>query len=349
MVQPNSKNKLAFQQKAMSERKESQYKRENLVDVKALGTVQFGATGLPITRIGFGAWALGGGGWQFGWGDQDDRESVEAIHHAIEAGINWIDTAAAYGFGRSERVIGEALKGIEPERRPYVFTKCSLLNDGHQQIAHCLKRDSIRREIDGSLERLGLESIDLYQVHWPIPESDIAEAWETLVELKEQGRVRHIGVSNFSVQQMKKVQSIAPIESLQPPYSLLTREVEEEILPFARQNNIGVIVYSPMYSGLLTGSMTPERIANFPADDWRRRDPEFHEPRLSNNLKLVERLKKVASRHRTSVGAVAVAWTLHNPAVTGAIVGFRKVEQVEPILPGSELQLTEEDIKLIEN
>lgn len=319
------------------------------MDVNQLGTARLGATGMNITRIGFGAWALGGGGWQFGWGAQDDKESIEAIHSAIDAGINWIDTAAAYGFGRSESVIGEALKGIESDRRPYVFTKCSLLNDGHQQIAHCLKRDSILREIEGSLQRLGLETIDLYQVHWPIPESDIAEAWETLAELKEQGQVRHIGVSNFTVQQMKRIRSIAPVESLQPPYSLLTREVEETILPFAHRNDIGVIVYSPMYSGLLTGAMTPERVAHLPKDDWRRRDPQFQEPRLSENLALVERLKEVAARHQTTPGAVAVAWTLRNPAVTGAIVGFRKAGQVAPILAGGDLKLTQGDVDLIEN
>jgi aryl-alcohol dehydrogenase-like predicted oxidoreductase len=229
-------------------------------------TAQLGRTGLEITRIGFGAWALGGGGWEFGWGPQDDQESLAAIHHALEQGINWIDTAAAYGFGRSERVIGRALEGMQ--ERPYVFTKCSLLEGPGRRVVHSLKRDSILREADASLERLGIDAIDLYQIHWPIPEEDIEEGWSTLVELKQQGLVRHIGVSNFNVEQMRRIERIAPVETLQPPYSLIDREVEAEILPFCEREDIGVIVYSPMGSGLLTGKMTRERIENLPDDDW---------------------------------------------------------------------------------
>jgi aryl-alcohol dehydrogenase-like predicted oxidoreductase len=311
-----------------------------------LKTAQLGGTGLEITRIGFGAWALGGGGWEFGWGPQDDEESLAAIHHALERGINWIDTAAAYGFGRSEKVVGRALDGVR--ERPYVFTKCSLLEGPGRRVVHNLKRDSILREADASLERLGVDAIDLYQIHWPIPEEDIEEGWSALVELKQQGLVRHIGVSNFNVEQMRRIERIAPVETLQPPYSLIAREVEAEILPFCEREGIGVIVYSPMGSGLLTGKMTRERIESLPDDDWRKHDPRFQEPQLSRHLALVERLKAVAERHRTTPGAVAVAWTLRHPAVDGAIVGFRRPNQVDPILPAASLELTDEDLDEIE-
>jgi aryl-alcohol dehydrogenase-like predicted oxidoreductase len=311
-----------------------------------LKTAQLGGTGLEITRIGFGAWALGGGGWEFGWGPQDDEESLAAIHHALERGINWIDTAAAYGFGRSEKVVGRALEGVR--ERPYVFTKCSLLEGPGRRVVHNLKRDSILREADASLERLGVDAIDLYQIHWPIPEEDIEEGWSALVELKQQGLVRHIGVSNFNVEQMRRIERIAPVETLQPPYSLIAREVEAEILPFCEREGIGVIVYSPMGSGLLTGKMTRERIESLPDDDWRKHDPRFQEPQLSRHLALVERLKAVAERHRTTPGAVAVAWTLRHPAVDGAIVGFRRPNQVDPILPAASLELTDEDLDEIE-
>jgi aryl-alcohol dehydrogenase-like predicted oxidoreductase len=311
-----------------------------------LKTAQLGRTGLEITRIGFGAWALGGGGWEFGWGPQDDEESLAAIHHALEQGINWIDTAAAYGFGRSERVVGRALEGMR--ERPYVFTKCSLLEGPGRRVVHNLKRDSILREADASLERLGIDAIDLYQIHWPIPEEDVEEGWSALVELKQQGLVRHIGVSNFNVEQMRRIERIAPVETLQPPYSLIDREVEAEILPFCERQDIGVIVYSPMGSGLLTGKMTRERVENLPEDDWRKHDPRFQEPQLSRHLALVERLKAVAERYGTTPGAVAVAWTLRHPAVDGAIVGFRRPDQVDPILPAAGLELTDEVVAEIE-
>jgi aryl-alcohol dehydrogenase-like predicted oxidoreductase len=306
-----------------------------------LKTSRLGSTGLEITRVGFGAWALGGGGDR-GWGPQDDEESVAAIHRAAELGINWIDTAAAYGFGRSEQVVGRALNGLS--ERPYVFTKASLLDDGTGHVVHSLKRDSILREAEASLRRLGIDAIDLYQIHWPIPDEDIEEGWSALAELKERGLVRHIGVSNFDAGQLRRIQAIAPVETLQPPYSLVDRAAEDEILPFAEREGIGVIVYSPMGSGLLTGAMTRERIESMPADDWRSRDPRFAEPQLSRHLALAARLQAVAERHDTTPGAVAVAWTLRNPAVDGAITGFRRPGQVDPILAAASLELTDEDM-----
>jgi aryl-alcohol dehydrogenase-like predicted oxidoreductase len=310
-----------------------------------LRTSRLGATGLEITRVGFGAWALGGGG-DHGWGSQHDDESIAAIGRAVDLGVNWIDTAAAYGFGRSESVVGRALQGLRD--RPYVFTKCSLLDDGTGRIRHSLRRDSILREAEASLARLGVEAIDLYQIHWPDPEQDIEEGWSALAELKEQGLVRHIGVSNFDVAQLRRIASIAPVETLQPPYSLIDRSVQDEILPFAGREGIGVIVYSPMGSGLLTGAMTRERIARLPADDWRSRDARFTEPRLSGHLALAARLQVVADRHGVTPGAVAVAWTLRHPAVAGAITGFRRPSQVDPIVAAAGLELTGEDISQIE-
>ena len=311
-----------------------------------IATTQLGETGLEITRLGLGAWAIGGGGWEFGWGPQDDDESIAAIHYALEHGINWIDTAAAYGFGRSEQIVGRALEGLA--QRPYVFTKCSLLEGPGRRVVHSLKRDSILREAGDSLERLGVDAIDLYQIHWPIPEDDIEEGWSALAELKEQGLVRHIGVSNFDVNELRRIQQIAPVETLQPQYSLIERDIEAEILPFAERERIGVIVYSPMGSGMLTGGMTRERIKNLAEDDWRKRDARFNEPQLSRNLELVARLTAVADRYDTTPGAVAVAWTLRHPAVDGAIVGFRRPDQVDPILPAANLELTDHDIAEIE-
>lgn len=311
-----------------------------------LQTARLGSTGLEITRVGFGAWAIGGGGWEFGWGPQDDQASIAAIHHALERRINWIDSAAAYGFGRSEEVVGRALDGVQ--QRPYVFTKCSLLEGPGRKVVHSLKRDSILREADASLKRLGVEAIDLYQIHWPNPEEEIEEGWSALVELKQQGLVRHIGVSNFKVEQLRRIQQIAPVETLQPQYSLIEREAERELLPYAERERIGVIVYSPMGSGLLTGGMTRERIESLADDDWRKRDPRFQEPQLSEHLALVERLRAVAERHGTTPGAIAVAWTLRHPAVDGAIVGFRRPDQVDPIVPATSLELTDEDLEEIE-
>jgi aryl-alcohol dehydrogenase-like predicted oxidoreductase len=312
----------------------------------SLKTTQLGQTGMEITRVGFGAWAIGGGGWEFGWGRQDDEESIDAIQHALEQGINWIDTAAAYGFGHSEQIVGRALDGVAT--RPFVFTKCSLLEGPERRVAHSLKRDSVLREGEASLQRLGVDAIDLYQIHWPIPDEDIEEGWAALAELKQQGLVRHIGVSNFGVDQLRRIQQIAPVETLQPLYSLIERDVEAKLLPFAEREGIGAIVYSPMGSGLLTGRMTRERIESLPDDDWRKRDERFNEPQLSQNLALVARLEAVADRHDTTPGAVAVAWTLRHPAVDGAIVGFRRPDQVDGILPAANLELTDQDITEIE-
>ncbi|HUN38406.1 MAG TPA: aldo/keto reductase [Trebonia sp.] len=311
-----------------------------------LRTSKLGSTGMEITRIGFGAWAIGGGGWEFGWGPQQDEESIAAIHKALEGGVNWIDTAAAYGFGRSEEVVGRAIRGMAS--RPYVFTKCSLLDDGTRHVRHVLKRDSILREAEASLERLGIDTIDLYQIHWPIPDEDIEEGWGALAELKERGLVRHIGVSNFTTEQLRRVESIAPVETIQPEYSLIERGAEDSLLPFAERDGIGVIVYSPMGSGLLTGAITRERLATMPDDDWRKTDPRFTEPELTRNLAAASALQDIANRHDTTAGAVAVAWTLRSPVVSGAIAGFRRPDQVDPILPGANLDFTAQDLTEIE-
>jgi aryl-alcohol dehydrogenase-like predicted oxidoreductase len=310
-------------------------------------TTELGLTGMTISRIGFGAWATGGGGYRFGWGDQSDGDSIAAIHRALELGVNWIDTAAVYGLGRSEGVVGEALRSLK--QRPYVFTKASRVLDASGTIVGNLTRDSIRAEVQASLERLGVDAIDLYQLHQPIPNDDIEEGWTTLVELRDEGLVRHIGVSNFNVEQLRRIQPIAPVETLQPPYSLLAREIEKDILPFCEQHRIGVIAYSPMASGLLSGSMTPERVATFPADDWRSRDLRFHEPQLARNLELAERLGQIGQRHGVSGGAVAVAWVLQRPGVDGAIVGFRQPAQTDTILAADSLELDAVEIAEIES
>ena len=300
-------------------------------------TTQLGGTGLEISRVGFGAWAIGGAEYDWGWGEQDDEQSIATIHRALELGVNWIDTAAQYGFGHSEEVVGRAIAGLH--ERPLVFTKGGQPEGPNRTTLQTLKRDSLRRECEGSLRRLGVDAIDLYQLHFPNPDEELEEGWATLAELKDEGLVRHIGASNFSVEQLRRAQAIAPVETLQPPYSLLDREVEDEILPFCEREGIGVIVYSPMASGMLTGKMTRERIEALPDDDWRRRSDRFKEPQLSRNLELVERLERVAERHGVSPGAVAVAWTLRHPAVDGAIVGFRRPDQVDPIVVAADLEL----------
>jgi aryl-alcohol dehydrogenase-like predicted oxidoreductase len=307
-----------------------------------MNTKPLGNSDLFITPIGFGAWAIGGSGWEFAWGGQDDNDSIAAIHEALDAGINWIDTAAVYGLGHSEEVVARALQGIN--NRPYVFTKCSMVWDQHREIGHSLKADSIRRECEASLRRLRVETIDLYQIHWPDPDEDIEEGWATLAALKQEGKVRHIGISNFNVAQMQRALAIAPIASLQPPYSLLHREIEDHILPFAAQENIGVIAYSPMASGLLTGAMTRERIAGLPADDWRKRHPDYQEPLLSRNLKLVSLLRTIGKRHGHTPAEVAVAWVLHDPAVTGAITGARRPGQVRGVLGAAEFRLNPREL-----
>ncbi len=307
---------------------------------------KLGNSNLQITRLGVGAWAIGGGGWDFGWGPQDDSESIRAIQAALDAGFNWIDTAAVYGFGHSEEIVARAIAGRHP--RPYVFTKCSMVWGADRVIGHSLKAASITKECEASLRRLNTDVIDLYQIHWPNPDPDIEEGWMELARLKEQGKVRWIGVSNFDAEQLKRAAAIAPITSLQPPYSLLRRDVEHSILPYAQSQGIGVIVYSPMASGLLSGAMTRERISAMPADDWRRRHPNFREPLLSRNLRIACLLREIGGRHGRSAGEVAIAWTLKNPAVTAAIVGVRSGQQVAGIAGAAELKLSAQEISEIE-
>jgi aryl-alcohol dehydrogenase-like predicted oxidoreductase len=312
-------------------------------------TRKLGNSDLKITPVGYGAWAVGGSGWQFAWGSQDDNDSIAAIHRALEVGVNWIDTAAVYGLGHSEEVVGRALKSWQGSR-PYIFTKCGLRWDAKGQVQKVLTADSIRREAEDSLRRLAVDVIDLYQIHWP-PDPDspaLEEGWSTLADLKREGKVRWIGVSNFNVAQLKRAQAIAPVTSLQPPYSLVHREVEEDILPYCLHKGIGVIVYSPMASGLLTGAMTRERAARLPKDDWRKGHPDFTEPNLSRNLELVDRLREIAKRHNRTVGEVAIAWTLGNPAVTGAIAGARNARQVEGVMRAGDLHLNDKEVSEIE-
>jgi aryl-alcohol dehydrogenase-like predicted oxidoreductase len=313
-----------------------------------LQKVRFGRTDLEITPVGFGAWAIGGTGWRGAWGHQDDDEAVGAIRRAVELGINWVDTAAVYGLGHSEELVARALKGVSDADRPYVFTKCSLVWDESGEVSNVLKKDSVKRECEQSLGRLQAEVIDLYQIHWPNPDEDIEEGWSALAELKEEGKVRHIGVSNFDASQMERAAAIAPVETLQPPYNMLSREVEDEILPYCGENDIGVIVYSPMKSGLLTGKMTRERVQSLPSDDWRRDHEEFNEPRLSKNLELVEKLREIGGRHGRSPAEVAIAWTLRHPAVTAAIVGGRRPDQVDGTVGAAEFRLSEDEIEEIE-
>ncbi len=310
--------------------------------------VRFGKTELEITPVGFGAWAIGGGGWAAAWGPQDDDEAVGAIRRAVELGINWVDTAAVYGLGHSEELVARALKNVPEADRPYVFTKCSLVWDEDGDISNVLKKGSVKRECEKSLGRLQVDVIDLYQIHWPRPDEEIEEGWEALAELKDEGKVRHIGVSNFDEGQMGRADAIAPVETLQPPYNMLRRDVEDEILPYARENDIGVIVYSPMASGLLTGKMTRERVENMPSDDWRRNNEQFNDPKLSKNLELVERLREIGQRHDKSPAEVAIAWTLRHPAVSAAIVGGRRPDQVDGIVGAADFRLSEDEIGEIE-
>src|SRR6266566_4501051 len=319
--------------------------KSKIITKPDLKTKRLGNSDLFITPVGFGAWAIGGSGWEFGWGEQDDKASVAAIHRALELGVNWIDTAAVYGMGHSEEVVGFALR-TWPGPKPYVFTKCGLRWDDQGYVHRSLHADSIRGECEDSLRRLNVDAIDLYQIHWPT--DDLEEGWGAMAQLQKEGKVRWIGVSNFNVEEMRRAQAIAPITSLQPPYSLVRREVEHDILPYCRSNGIGVIVYSPMASGLLTGAMTRERAAKLPDSDWRSRDIEFVEPKLSKNLALVERLREVGEKYGRPPGQVAIAWILRNPAVTAAIVGARNAEQVEKNVGAVELRLTDEDVEEIE-
>jgi aryl-alcohol dehydrogenase-like predicted oxidoreductase len=308
-------------------------------------TRQLGNSDLHITLLGIGAWAMGGAGWLFSWSHQDDDASIAAIHAALDAGMNWIDTAAVYGLGHSEEVVAKALDGRA--NRPYVFTKCARIWDENRQIGKSLKADSVRRECEASLRRLKVDVIDLYQIHWPEPDDEVEEGWATLARLQEEGKVRWIGVSNFNLAQLKRARAIAPIISLQPPYSLIRREVEDDVLPYCAEHNIGVLAYSPMGSGLLTGAMTRESIANLPEDDWRRRGPQFQEPLLTRNLKITDKLKEVAARHNRNAGEAAIAWVLRNAVVTGAIVGVRSREQVAGIIGAMDFRLSEDEINEI--
>ena len=310
-------------------------------------TRPLGNSDLNITPIGFGAWAIGGAGWAFGWGAQDDADSIATIHEALDLGINWIDTAAVYGLGHSEEVVAKALDGIA--KRPYVFTKCERIWDENRQIGKSLKAASIRKECEASLKRLKVDVIDLYQLHWPEPDEDIEEGWQTLVQLKAEGKVRWIGVSNFDAVQMARIAKFGPITSLQPPYSLVRRDIEPSILPYCKEQNIGAIVYSPMQSGLLTGAWTHERLALLPADDWRKeKNKHFQEPLFTRNLKLVELLRRIGMPHAKSPGEVAIAWTLKHPAVTAAIVGARKPGQLPGLVGAAEWRLSVEEVERIE-
>lgn len=311
-----------------------------------MDTRRLGNSDLLITPIGIGAWAIGGGGWNGSMGPQNDSDSIPAIHAALDYGLNWIDTAALYGLGHSEEMVGRAIRNRTPQ--PYIFTKCERIWDQNGNVGASLKTHSVRRECEESLRRLKVDVLDLYQIHWPEPDSDIEEGWTELARLKEEGKVRYIGVSNFSVEQMKRAQAIAPITSLQPPYAVVRREIEHEILPFCLRENIGVIVYSPMYAGLLTGAMTRERVANFLPEDWRRNLPGFQEPELSRNLRVVEHLRELGKRHGRTPGEVAIAWTLKHPAVTAAIVGFRSPQQVQGIIGAAQFRLNQSEIAEIE-
>jgi len=301
---------------------------------------------MNLTPIGVGAWAMGGGDWAFAWGPQDDNDSISAIRSALDKGINWIDTAAVYGLGHSEEVVGRAVKGLA--NKPYVFTKCERIWNEQRQIQKSLKADSIRREVENSLRRLQVEQIDLYQIHWPEPEEQVEEGWTTLAQLKAEGKVRWIGVSNFNVDHLKRAAAIAPVTSLQPPYSMISPEIEEAILPYCGQNNIGVIAYSPMKNGLLSGGMTKERVAAFPEDDFRKRAVAFQEPALSRNLQLAELLREIGKRHGRTPGEVAIAWVLRRPEVTAAIVGMRNAKQVEGVIGAAEFRLSPEEVAEIQ-
>jgi aryl-alcohol dehydrogenase-like predicted oxidoreductase len=307
---------------------------------------RLGASDLEITPLGVGAWAMGGGDWQFAWGAQDDNESVAAIHRALDLGINWIDTAAIYGLGHSEEVVGRAVAGRSP--KPLIFTKCGIVWNERRENVRTIEPQSIRKEIEQSLSRLKVDVIDLYQIHWPEPDHLVEAAWTTMADLQRQGKVRYIGVSNFNDDQMRRAQAIAPITSLQPPYSIIVPEIEKDTLPYAQANQIGVIIYSPMKSGLLSGAMTRERIAAMPADDFRQRTPNFKEPLLTRNLELAALLAAIGKRHGRSAGEVAIAWTLRHPAVTGAIVGMRSAKQADGVIGAAEFRLSPAEIAEID-
>ena len=305
---------------------------------------QLGTSDMWLTPIGFGAWAVGGGNWAMSWGPQDDNDSIAAIHKAIDLGVNWIDTAAIYGLGHSEEVVGNAVKGSHV--KPFIFTKSGMVWNEKREIKRTLLE--IRHEVEDSLRRLQVERIDLYQIHWPVEDKDIEEGWSTMAALKREGKVRHIGVSNFSVAQMERCRGIAPITSLQPPYSMVNRAAEAEILPYCLDHRIGVINYAPMHSGLLTGAMSKERFANLPPEDFRRNAKNYQEPLFSRNLAVADFLKQIGARHGVSAGVIAIAWTLANPAITAAIVGGRSPDQVEGVWPAAKFRLSKDEMQEIE-
>jgi aryl-alcohol dehydrogenase-like predicted oxidoreductase len=316
----------------------------------ALPTRPFGRTDMSITRVGFGAWAIGGAEWAFGWGAQDDRQSIEAIRHAVQSGINWIDTAAIYGLGHSEEVVREALSVFGTDRRPYVFTKCGLLWDEKDRAAMPRRSGapaSIKRECEASLKRLGVERIDLYQMHWPATDAPVETYWQALLDLKQEGKVRAVGLSNHSVHQLEAAEQIGHVDTLQPPFSAIRREFAADDLPWCLAHQTGVIVYSPMQAGLLTGTFSVERAKSLPKNDWRSRDPEYSGEQLRRNLKLVDAFKPIAEKHKTSVATIAVAWTLAWPGVTGAIVGARSPEQVDGWLDAARVELGADDMRAI--
>ncbi|MDZ7292712.1 MAG: aldo/keto reductase [candidate division KSB1 bacterium] len=310
-------------------------------------TRKLGYTDLHLTIIGLGTWAFGGGGWAYAWGPQDDADSIAAIHRALDLGINWIDTAAVYGLGHAEEIVARALAGSR--EKVLIATKCGLVWDRDRTTPYPrLKAPSVRREVEDSLRRLRVEAIDLYQIHWPSPDKDIEEAWGLIADLIKEGKIRYAGVSNFNLEQLKRVQSIHPVASLQPPYSMLERGVEKELLAYCAANNIGVIVYSPMQAGLLTGKFTKERVDSLPEDDWRRKNRHFQEPELSVNLELVKKLLPLAQRHDRTVAQLAIAWVLRRAEVTAAIVGARRPSQIEETTAAADWQISTEDIAAIE-
>jgi len=309
-------------------------------------TKKLGLTDLNLSTIGLGTWAIGGGKWKFSWGPQDDRESISAIQRALELGINWIDTAAVYGLGHSEEIVARAIRGLKD--KPVIATKCERVWDKNGNIFGRLKKGSIRAEVAASLKRLKIEVIDLYQIHWPEPDEDIEEAWDTMAGLIKEGKIRYAGVSNFNLRQLKRAQAIHPVASFQPPYSMLERNIEKELLKYCSVNNIGVITYSPMQKGLLTGKFTRERVQNLPEDDHRRRDPRFQEPELSANLKLVKELRPIAEKNGRTVAQLAIAWVLRRPEVTAAIVGARRPVQIEETVVAGDWEISQEDVVAIE-
>jgi len=319
----------------------------------SFATRPLGRTDMHITRVGFGAWAAGGPDWAVGWGPQDDADSIQAIRHAVERGINWIDTAAVYGLGHSEEIVRQALAPIPPSQRPYIFTKCGLTWSAAQPMRTPRRTgapDSLRRELDASLRRLGVERIDLYQMHWPAGDgTPVEEYWDTLLDMKRAGKVRAVGLSNHNLAQLQAAHAVGQVDTLQPPLSIIRREAAADLLPWCAEQEVGVIVYSPMQSGLLSGEFTAARAAELPSSDWRSRHAEFTEPNLARNLELADALKPIAQRHGTTVAAVAVAWTLAWPGVTGAIVGARSPRQVDGWLGAATLELDVDDLSEIAN